>query len=1126
MTGSGQHGAHDDSQGRPARNDESQVAESPPCVCLLGSPRVLIGAGEFKLERKNALLLAWLALEGPTARARLAALLFPDADEAGARGGLRQQMYRARRTPLAGLVVGDDPLRIADRVVVDLADPAAPGELLAGVNAIDLPEFDDWLATQRARRTRTRIDWLTAAAERAEGDGDLTAAIVHARNAVDADPLFEPAHRRVMRLHYLHGDPASARSAYENLRDVLRRELSVAPARETEELRRQIDQGTGLPAVARPMPVTVLRPPRLIGREAEWAALNEAWLNESAALVSGEPGMGKTRLVADLAKAQPGALLIAARPGDRDAPYAVLSRLLRALLQRIASAVPQGVSKELARLLPELGEAEPMKSAGDRVRFLNAIEALLAQAVHGGLRGIIIDDLQYTDAASTEALQHLSGRNAGLAWIAAFRTGELAPAGQAYVDALGGARESRTIGLQPLTTPHIAELIASLGIAELDGAALAAPLARRTGGNPLFLLESIKTLLGQGVAALGAGTLPPAASVGTLIERRIARLSPEAIKLARCAAIAGQDHSIDLAASVLGVRALDLADAWNELEAAQVLRDGAFAHDLVYEAALASVPPPIARHLHGEIALYLQQRDVEPSRIAAHFEAAQQLEQAAESWVKTGEAAQRALRFAEAADAFERAARLLGERGLNERAFEVAFLMRHASFEVDLAARSGAALELLDRFASTPVQRALAHNERAVTLLHRGEMAETERVALDGLNVLGGADEPLLRAELRRNLAAVLAWRNDTAAALRELRSVQADVERLGSPMQRFELWESLAILLNHADQCADSQAMSQRAFDAAIENGNLPGAAQTLLNLAVCLYDCGEARRAMSALERARGLLAAIGEDAIPYSSLHLNYGITLRALGEYGSALDHFDRAIVRAREQTPGWVPLVAASKAQTLVHLGQFARAQKELADNAPNERTPPLAVSKWQAVHFMLAHAQGRTGGSALALLIDQYPSRGRQLVRWRLQAVNLAGREGDPQGLQDALLLVKNVTDAARFGLAIHAHARVSAAARRQGQPDLARQHARAALALLQDFEPDDVYTGEVVQIAVTALRDGNSDDARDARNALQRMVGWIKRTAEERVPPDFRDSFLTRNPFNRELMTSATRLT
>jgi hypothetical protein len=77
----------------------------------------------------------------------------------------------------------------------------------------------------------------------------------------------------------------------------------------------------------------------------------------------------------------------------------------------------------------------------------------------------------------------------------------------------------------------------------------------------------------------------------------------------------------------------------------------------------------------------------------------------------------------------------------------------------------------------------------------------------------------------------------------------------------------------------------------------------------------------------------------------------------------------------------------------------------------------------------------------------------------------------------------------------------------------------------MQDYEPDDIYPGEVVQIAVTALREGDAADLNEARAALRRSIDWIRRTAEERVPVEYRDSFLTRNPANRELLTSASRL-
>ena len=93
--------------------------------------------------------------------------------------------------------------------------------------------------------------------------------------------------------------------------------------------------------------------------------------------------------------------------------------------------------------------------------------------------------------------------------------------------------------------------------------ALAGPLLRHTGGNPLFVLETLKQGLTDG--SLARGELPRPLSVGALIERRLQRLSEPALTLARVAAIAGVDFSIELAEAAIGVRAVQLASAWAEL---------------------------------------------------------------------------------------------------------------------------------------------------------------------------------------------------------------------------------------------------------------------------------------------------------------------------------------------------------------------------------------------------------------------------------------------------------------------------------------------------------------------------------------------------------------------------------
>ena len=117
--------------------------------------------------------------------------------------------------------------------------------------------------------------------------------------------------------------------------------------------------------------------------------------------------------------------------------------------------------------------------------------------------------------------------------------------------------------------------------------------------------------------------VPIPASVGQLIEARLAQLSAAGLRLARVAVLAGKDFDLQLAADVLQMHVLDLADPWAELEHAHVMRDGGFAHDLIYEATQRSVPAAVAALIHESIAACLEKRGAAAARIAQHWSAAQ-----------------------------------------------------------------------------------------------------------------------------------------------------------------------------------------------------------------------------------------------------------------------------------------------------------------------------------------------------------------------------------------------------------------------------------------------------------------------------------------------------------------------
>jgi tetratricopeptide (TPR) repeat protein len=510
-------------------------------------------------------------------------------------------------------------------------------------------------------------------------------------------------------------------------------------------------------------------------------------------------------------------------------------------------------------------------------------------------------------------------------------------------------------------------------------------------------------------------------------------------------------------------------------------------------------------------------RAAPPARIAHHHERAGHAARAAPFWHGAGEAALAALRFAEAAEAFERAAQGHGAAGRGDAAFASAYAMRQASFELDLGERSDAALALLERHAGTPAQRAQACNERAVTLLHRGDLGGCDAAAQAGLAALAGAEAPLLRAELRRNIAGVALWRQQTATALAELRAIEHDIERLAGGVQRAEFRQSLAIVLDHDDQAAVAQPEHERAMALFLAEGMVPAAAQVAANLAASHFDGGDPGAAWATLERARALLAAAPEAHRSYSSLSLNSGYVLTALGEYAQALDHFETAVVRAREQTPGWLPLVMAWRALLWLHLNQPARAGQDPAAAAPGETSPLLARARWVTVRAQWLHALHGPRPDAIEAidaLLAQLPPAGRRLTRWRLELARLP-HLGDAEAAAAAHALLQQLQGHGRAGLEIVAAAERAERLLRLGDAAGAGRCAAATLERMATRTPDSVYRGRIWAQCLPALV-----AVGDARHAALRDAarGWIERTARQAVPEPFRDGFGPRHPAHRLL--------
>ena len=204
---------------------------APAQLRLRGSPQAAVGgAAALALSAVDGLLLAWLALVGPTRRERLAELLWPESPAASARTALRQRLFRLRRQCGIELVLGTHTLELADGVAHDLTDSPT---LLGSLQAPAGTELANWLDADRARRRERERAMLLQQLDDLEATGDAASALPLAQTLIALDPLREDAHRRLMRLLYLAGDRAAALRAFDDCEQRLKHEIGTRPSPET-----------------------------------------------------------------------------------------------------------------------------------------------------------------------------------------------------------------------------------------------------------------------------------------------------------------------------------------------------------------------------------------------------------------------------------------------------------------------------------------------------------------------------------------------------------------------------------------------------------------------------------------------------------------------------------------------------------------------------------------------------------------------------------------------------------------------------------------------------------------------------------------------------------------------------
>jgi DNA-binding NarL/FixJ family response regulator len=411
----------------------------------------------------------------------------------------------------------------------------------------------------------------------------------------------------------------------------------------------------------------------------------------SLVLVTGEMGIGKTRLLAEFAaRSEP--TLVARGGCIEDVPYSpwveALWWLVDAAGPELVDDLPRRVRIHLGRLIPQFAtESDDADDDGQHLLFEAVVEVFRRVAMHRSLV-LVIDDVHWIDPASAELLRYVAAnlRRIPMLLVPAFR-GEDVTVTRELIAQLARQAESR-ISLERLADGVSAEIAAYLLGPEADSTDVER-IARDAGGVPLFVEEL--------VAAVDASSIPP--NLRELMLVRYSSLDDDARHLVRVAALIGlrAPRAWLVAASALGIdRARAAAREAVDRGALIASDDGRFyefRHALSRQAVLGALLPDERVALHGEIAQALTDHPEHAvgidrvAELARHWDAAEQPIPALIWQLASARAAYEAYAFEAAAGAYERA--LFWWDGVADAADVVG--VDHAALLLDAADAAGAA---------------------------------------------------------------------------------------------------------------------------------------------------------------------------------------------------------------------------------------------------------------------------------------------------------------------------------------------------------------------------------------------------------------------------------------------------
>ncbi len=797
-------------------------------ILLLGTPVVFLDEKPVQIQRKlQRVLLFYLACQpGLISRYDLALVFWPDAPDEIARRRLREALSKLRtELPDPSILITDsqnvglNPEKIwVDAVEVQnvsrrvwnqirfipLNSPlpeAMAAELqemvglwradhfLSGVALPGSDQLDHWMSALTQELDYIHQQMLERLGYHMAASGNIEMGIYYLRQALKNDEQNEALHLQVLTWLNASGKRSDAVNYCGYLKTIYIDEPGQSLPPNLERMCQKIQTGgaASYPVPAQAWPIFPDLHVPFVGRADLLRSLSRSFQRGGTVVISGETGAGKTSLVRQLfltLQPEPRLLLAPAHSAEQNLPFQPIIELLRhAILQEEWRQLPEIWAGPLSWILPELLSLRPelRVPAADpdaaRPRIFEALRQLLLLATRQRRALFFLDDAHWSDESTLSALAYLQNKQFfekhGLL-VLAFRPEEPSAELQSYLDHIQRQTPVERFHLDELNSEDVYELYRFV-LGQNPSPRLVERLSRDTGGNPLFLVETLRALLDilpDPASIRMIEEIPIASSIASLVRSRLRALSPRCRQTLEAAAVAGSSFSPDLLEFVLNTSPDQTAADLDELERRSLIRPDRtgeyavsyhFVHEVFREILNRELTPARRRLLHLRTAQGLEALsnitgESSGALLAGHYQAAGQPGRACQYWIQAAEYARRLFSRQEAVAAYQRAEALLRQERTQiseECILRIYTGLADIAYESgDIAAIHSAATVLVhygEQRSSTLLLGA-GYSGRAQAALLKGDTGPAVEEIEDGVRflTLAGHRHELMKAYLNR----------------------------------------------------------------------------------------------------------------------------------------------------------------------------------------------------------------------------------------------------------------------------------------------------------------------------------------------------------------------------------------